>query len=30
MKKVCVIWLIHDEELAETIIENGEQLIIKE
>ncbi len=30
MKKVCVIWLIHDENLSESIIENEEQLKIKE
>lgn len=30
MKKVCGIWLIHEEELSEAKVENEEQLLVKE
>lgn len=30
MKKVCVMWLIHDEDLTETKVENEDQFIVKE
>jgi hypothetical protein len=29
MKKVCTVWLIHDESLTETKIDNEEQLTLK-
>jgi len=30
MKKVCVMWLIHDKDLTETKVENEDQFIVKE
>lgn len=30
MKKVCVVWLIHDEGINEVKVENEEQLKVQE